>query len=49
MKMAEAIEANTGELARLLTSEQGKPLPTPPAKSWAWRPSSAISPRSICR
>src|ERR1700730_7824456 len=26
VKMAEAIEANTGELARLLTSEQGKPL-----------------------
>src|ERR1700744_3062898 len=25
-KMAEAIEANTNELARLLTSEQGKPL-----------------------
>src|SRR6267154_3162885 len=25
-KMAEAIEANVGELARLLTSEQGKPL-----------------------
>src|SRR6202789_160423 len=25
-KMAEAIEAHTGELARLLTSEQGKPL-----------------------
>ena len=25
-RMAEAIEANTGELARLLTSEQGKPL-----------------------
>ncbi|HJZ20765.1 MAG TPA: aldehyde dehydrogenase family protein, partial [Bradyrhizobium sp.] len=25
-KMAEAIEANTGELARILTSEQGKPL-----------------------
>ena len=25
-KMADAIEANTGELARLLTSEQGKPL-----------------------
>ena len=27
IKMAEAIEANSGELARLLTSEQGKPLP----------------------
>src|SRR6202171_6799656 len=26
IKMAEAIEANTNELARLLTSEQGKPL-----------------------
>src|ERR1700720_5036505 len=26
VKMAEAIEANVGELARLLTSEQGKPL-----------------------
>src|SRR6202035_4352896 len=26
IKMAEAIEANTSELARLLTSEQGKPL-----------------------
>src|ERR1700749_140745 len=26
IKMAEAIEANTGELERLLTSEQGKPL-----------------------
>src|SRR6201981_3061536 len=26
IKMAEAIEANSGELARLLTSEQGKPL-----------------------
>ena len=26
IKMAEAIEANVGELARLLTSEQGKPL-----------------------
>src|SRR4029079_10307096 len=26
IKMAEAIEANAGELARLLTSEQGKPL-----------------------
>src|SRR5258707_2916226 len=25
-KMAEAIEANTSEVARLLTSEQGKPL-----------------------
>src|ERR1700685_2971453 len=25
-KMADAIEANVGELARLLTSEQGKPL-----------------------
>src|ERR1700689_5303952 len=25
-KMAEAIEANTGELARIRTSEQGKPL-----------------------
>ena len=25
-KMAEAIEANTNELARILTSEQGKPL-----------------------
>src|SRR5246500_4674028 len=26
IKMAEAIEANSGDLARLLTSEQGKPL-----------------------
>lgn len=26
VKIAEAIEANTGELARILTSEQGKPL-----------------------
>ena len=26
IKMADAIEANAGELARLLTSEQGKPL-----------------------
>src|SRR5215467_12953144 len=27
IKMADVIEANAGELARLLTSEQGKPLP----------------------
>src|SRR5271155_4226841 len=27
VKMADIIEANVGELARLLTSEQGKPLP----------------------
>ena len=27
VKMADIIEANAGELARLLTSEQGKPLP----------------------
>ena len=47
-EMAEVIEANVGELARLLTSEQGKPL-VPPAKSWAWPPSSATSPRSTCR
>jgi acyl-CoA reductase-like NAD-dependent aldehyde dehydrogenase len=26
IKMADAIEANSGDLARLLTSEQGKPL-----------------------
>jgi acyl-CoA reductase-like NAD-dependent aldehyde dehydrogenase len=26
MKMAGVIEANSGELARILTSEQGKPL-----------------------
>jgi acyl-CoA reductase-like NAD-dependent aldehyde dehydrogenase len=26
IKMADAIEANAGELARILTSEQGKPL-----------------------
>jgi len=48
-KMADVIEANTNELARLLTSEQGNRSPTRPAKSWAWQPSSATFPRSTCR
>jgi acyl-CoA reductase-like NAD-dependent aldehyde dehydrogenase len=49
IQIADVIEANSGELARLLTSEQGKPLGTPPARCWAWPPSSAISARSSCR
>ena len=48
-EMAEVIEANVGELARLLTSEQASRLRMPRAKSWAWPPSSAISLRSTCR
>jgi acyl-CoA reductase-like NAD-dependent aldehyde dehydrogenase len=41
-EMADVIEANANELARLLTSSKVNLWPTPPAKSWAWRPSSAI-------
>jgi acyl-CoA reductase-like NAD-dependent aldehyde dehydrogenase len=48
-KMADVIEANTSELARLLTSEQGKPLADATGEVMAWPASSAISPRSTCR
>jgi acyl-CoA reductase-like NAD-dependent aldehyde dehydrogenase len=48
-KMADTIEANTGELARLLTSEQASHWPTPRARSWAWPASFAISVHSTCR
>jgi acyl-CoA reductase-like NAD-dependent aldehyde dehydrogenase len=47
--MADAIEKNGTELARLLTQEQGNPWPTPRARSTAPPPSSATSPPSTCR
>ena len=48
--MADVIEANSGELARLLTSEQGKPLADATGEVMRHgRASSAISAPSTCR
>jgi len=43
------IQANAGELARLLTQEQGKPIGDATGEVYGAAPSSAISPCSTCR
>ena len=48
-KMADVIEANAAELARMLTRSRASRWATPPAKCSAWPRSSATSARSICR